>query len=65
MNRVDQYLTTTAWSACDIASKRLQIAQWTADQGEALLKQIVGGVVGDSVEISGRGLIALKLEVVR
>ena len=45
------------------ASKRLQITQWTADQGQTPLKQTDGGIIGDTTEIGPLGLIALKLEV--
>jgi len=44
------------------ASKRLQITEWTADNGAKPLKQTAGGIVGDAVEIPPHGMIALKLE---
>jgi hypothetical protein len=46
------------------ASKQLQMTQWTAERGATPLKQTNGGIVGDTVDIQPRGLIALKLEVV-
>ena len=45
------------------ASKRLQVTQWTPEQGESPLKQVNGGIVGDTADIPPLGLIALKLEV--
>ncbi len=48
------------------ASTKLQMTQWTVEQGAAPVKQTQGGVIsGENVEIAPRGLIALKLEVVR
>ena len=47
------------------ASKRLQITQWTVQQGATPWKQVNGGVVGDTMEIAPRGLVALKLEVIQ
>ena len=44
------------------ASKRLQITQWTVDNGARPLKQTEGGIVGETVEIPPHGMIALKLE---
>ena len=46
------------------AAKQLQITQWTADQGQKPLKQIKGGLIGETTEIPPLGLIALKLEVI-
>lgn len=47
-------------------STRLQMTQWTVEQGAAPVKQFQGGVIsGANVDIAPRGLIALKLEVIR
>ena len=47
------------------ASTKLQMTQWTANEGATLLKQTSGPIVGDTMDIAPRGLIALKLEVVK
>ncbi|MFM1551297.1 MAG: DUF6259 domain-containing protein, partial [Lentisphaeria bacterium] len=45
------------------ASTKLQMTQWTVNEGATLLKQTSGPIVGDTMDIAPRGLIALKLEV--
>ena len=45
------------------ASIKLQMTQWTVNEGATLLKKTSGPIVGDTMDIAPRGLIALKLEV--
>jgi hypothetical protein len=44
------------------ASKQLQVTEWTVQGGAKPLRQIEGGIVGDTVEIPPHGMIGLKLE---
>ena len=46
------------------ASTKLQMTQWTADEGATPLRKTRGGTIGGTLEIAPRGLIALKLEVI-
>ena len=47
------------------ASTKLQMTQWTVNEGATLLKQTSGPIVGDTMDIAPRSLVALKLEVVK
>ncbi len=47
------------------APKKLKITKWTVEKGKQPAGQVKGGVVSETVEIQPRGLIAVKLEVVR
>ena len=41
------------------------MTQWTAACGARPLKQVNGGRIGQTMDIAPRGLIALKLELIK
>ena len=44
---------------------KLQLTQWTVEHGATPVEQINGGIIGGTTDIAPRGIVALKLEVVK
>ncbi|HCN07078.1 MAG TPA: hypothetical protein DIT01_04025 [Lentisphaeria bacterium] len=44
---------------------KLQLTQWTVEHGATPVEQINGGIIGGTTDVAPRGIVALKLEVVK